>query len=114
MKDWLIKFLKARTNEEYLLLNAEYNAQREFTSLYRARVDSLEAQVLAERAERRFLQDLIFKRFGVTISEDSPAVQEENLKPIGTSPQRWSSLRGRLEKDDRQRVTGVHTEERTA
>jgi hypothetical protein len=106
MRSWLIHLFKGATKEEYLQLNIEYNAQREFTSIYRARVDSLEAQLLAERTERKFLQDLIFKRFGVLISEDSPQEQGENLRPISNGPTRWSSLRNKLEQDDHQRVQG--------
>jgi hypothetical protein len=106
MKNWLIHFFKGATKEEYLQLNTEYNAQREFALIYRARVDSLEAQLLAERTERKFLQDLIFKRFGVLISENSPETNQENLRPISNGPTRWSSMKSRLEADDHARVIG--------
>jgi len=111
----LLKFLGLFTTQEYTLLNLEYNTQRDLVNLYRTRVDELEKSLAEEKTERKFLQDLIFKRFGVLIPEDSlDQSQTENLKPISNGPTRWSTLRNRLEQDDRQRVHGVHEEKRTA
>ena len=104
--DRIIKFLGGFTNIEYVTLDLEYKNQRELALNNRARVESLEKELAYTREERKILQDLIFIKFGITSNKEEGLSQEE-LEPIRTSPQRWSSLRGKLEEDDRQRATGM-------
>lgn len=104
--DRFIKFLGLFTNKEYSLINLEYNNQRDLVSFYRARVDYLEKELSSQNEERKFLQDLIFKRFGVVVSEENPQ-SEETFQPIKTSPRRWSDLKIAMERDDRERVNNV-------
>lgn len=103
--DRIIKFLGGFTKEEYSLLNIEYISQRDLVSSYRARQDSILEELKEERKERKFLQDLIFKKFGITISEDS-SKEETSFQPVKTSPRRWSDLKSAMEQDDRNRVKG--------
>jgi hypothetical protein len=110
----IIRFLGGFSFQEYEALNSEYNNQRDLVSQYRAREERLENELKAEREERKFLQDLIFKRFGVIVSEGEPQ-SEENFQPIKTSPKRWSQLKNAMEEDDRMRVFNsgaINSEER--
>jgi hypothetical protein len=112
MRDKLIRFLGGRTEEEYLLLTKEYDSQRELVITYRAREERLIDDLKEERTERKQLQELIFKRFGISYSEDENSCGQisENLQPVSNGSQRWSNLRARLEKDDslRMRETGAN------
>lgn len=101
--DRIIKFLGGFTNSEQSVLESEYNHQRDQVQQSRARIEYLEKELAFEREERKYLQELIFTKFGITPSKEDPQ-NEEELKPIRTSPQRWSGLKNRLEKDDIQRV----------
>lgn len=104
MKNFLIHLLSGYTKGEYAFINKEYENQRERVSDYRARVEHLIESLNAANAERKELQDLIFKRFGVIQGEPTPEEKLEELQPIGTSKQRWSTLKTRMEIDDRKRV----------
>jgi hypothetical protein len=107
MINWLIKFLGGVLREDNALLIVEYNAQRDLVSSYRARVDYLEKELALEREERKSLQNIIYKKFGVIVPDEISQSQEE-LQPVRTSPRRWSDLKGALERDDRERV-GVNS-----
>ena len=105
MINWLIKLLYGYTDKEYSLLETEYDNQRELVVAYRARVEFLENELNAERAERKQLQELIFKRFGISYSDETECgTINEPLQPINSGSRRWSNLRSRLEKDDQMRM----------
>jgi hypothetical protein len=105
VRNKLIKLLGGRTDEEYDLLEAEYQSQRNLALVLRDQVEHLEKNLTMERDERQRLQEIIFKNYGIVTSDEipSPAI-DKKLNPIRTSPQRWSNLRIRLEEDDRARV----------
>jgi hypothetical protein len=100
----IIKFLGGFTLLEHSLLNKEYESQREFNVQNRARVEFLEQRLSEAETERKFLQDLIFKKFGVLPSIETGEAQQENLQPLSNGAQSWSNLRTRMERDDRERV----------
>jgi membrane-bound lytic murein transglycosylase MltF len=68
-----------------------------------ARVEYLEIELKLAHEERKFLQDLIFKRFGI-IAESNNQDEAENINPIRTSPRRWSQIKTAMERDDRERI----------
>jgi hypothetical protein len=105
--NWLIHLLKGITKEEHNLLNIEYLQQRDLVTDYRAREDRLLKELELERSERKELQQIIFKNFGVVFNDESkPFTQADydQLKPISNGPQRWSNVKNRMEKDDRARA----------
>lgn len=106
MINWLIHLFSGATKEEYMLLNSEYNNQRELVNIFRARFDYIESELKEEREERKQLQSIIFKNYGVTHSAETGVISETELKPINNGSQRWSNLRSRLEQDDRERLKG--------
>lgn len=103
--DKIIKLLGGVSHEEYSLLNIQYESQRIIVEQYRAREVILTEEIKSEREERKQLQEIIFKNYGVIHSENTSQI-EESIQPIRTSPRRWSGLKSSLEKDDRDRVRG--------
>ncbi len=101
--NWLIKFLGGFTSEEFHSLEHEFNSQRELGIQSRVRVDFLERELKSEREERKQLQEIIFKKFGIIASEEVNSQEEPELQPVSNGSQRWSNLRARLEKDDSER-----------
>jgi hypothetical protein len=104
MIDSIIKFLGGFTKFEYSLLENEHIQQRQLIAANRARVEFLEQRLSETETERKFLQDLIFKKFGILPSIETDEAQQENLQPLSNGAQSWSNLRTRMERDDRERV----------
>ena len=113
--NWLIHFLGGFTKEEYALLGGstkkeyalltkEYENQRDSRIQNRARVEFLEAELKIEREDRKYIQDIFYKKLGIIASEEIIHEDQENLQPISNGPQRWSNLKARLEKDDNERL----------
>ena len=101
----IVLFFGGFTEEKYHELEIEYINQRELVVIYRAGVEFLEKELNAEKAERKQLQELIFKRFGISYSDETECgTINEPLQPINSGSQRWSNLRSRLEKDDQMRM----------
>jgi|ERR1035441_1185893 hypothetical protein len=103
MLNWIIKFLGGFTNYEYSLLGNENNQQRELISSYRAREEFLTNELKLEREDRKFLQDIIYKKFGVIASSEPSVTEETDLQPINSGTQSWFNLRNRMERDDKMR-----------
>ena len=107
MINWIIKFLGGILKEDYSLLNTEYENQREIADTLRGQNQEIYKRLEAETTERKYLQELLFKNSGIIPREEGYQEQENNLQPIKTSPERWSSLRGKIEKDDLARAIGA-------
>jgi hypothetical protein len=104
MIDKLIEFLGGVSKSNYNLLNIEYLQQRDLVNNYRAREESLIRQYQEEKAERLRLQEIIFTKFGIVTSASQTELNETELQPIGSGPQRITNLMRRMEQDDRKRV----------
>ena len=102
--NWLIHFLGGYTKEEYALLSAAHDYQRDLTIQNRARVELLETEMKIEREDRKYLQDIFYKKLGIITSEEIVHEDQENLQPVSNGSQRWSNLKARLEKDDNERL----------
>jgi hypothetical protein len=109
--DYLYEWLHRATLQAQLLqLNTEYNNQRELVIIYRAREEQLLRILQEEKEERHRLQEIIFRNFGIRITDETPSPeQDENIKPISVGTQRWSGLKNRLEQDDRKRAANEKT-----
>lgn len=104
MRDKLIKLLGGITPNDHTLLINEYEAQRSLCDVLRKENEFLTKRVQEEVSERKSLQEIIFKNYGVVAQElPSPGIDKE-LTPINTGRARWSNLKVALEKDDRKRV----------
>lgn len=106
MFSWLIELLGCVTRESYNLLNTEYLNQRDLVAHYRAREESLLNELAQERNERKFIQDLLFKKVGIIHENENISEDNESLQPVRTSPRRWSQLKSAMEQDDLNRVRG--------
>ena len=105
MINWLIELLGGFTADQYHLFEKEYDNQREIIVTYRARQERLLNELKTERDERKFLQDIIFKKFGIINSDTYVTTEKDpNLQPVNFGTQRWSNLKNRLERDDAERV----------
>lgn len=101
--NWLIHLLGGWTREEYDFLEKQFNNHREIVTNYRAREERLFNEIKQEREDRKFLQDILFKKFGIIDPPERLPEKLEEYKPIN-SKQRWSNLKSRLERDDWERV----------
>ena len=105
MVDKIIKLLGGYTKLEYHLTDKEYSQQYHLVQILRERESQLLKQFEQEKQERQRLQEIIFKKFNILPEENSSSIQDDpELKPIKTSPRRWSELRTAMEQDDRERV----------
>ena len=104
MLDKLIRLLNGVTSEDYNLINSQYIQQRELSNTLRNSNDFLMKEILHEREERKQLQELLFKAYGVVTSSPESSQVNSDMKPITLTKERWSSLKGRMEQDDRKRV----------
>ena len=104
MFNWLIHFLGGFTREEYDLINLEFTSQHELAAIYRAREESILKDIEEHKNETKFLQNILFKRFGVIDSPVTDNQTQEEFKPLVNGPSRWSSLKAKLEKDDMARA----------
>ena len=102
--NWLIHFLGGFSKEEYTLLTKEYEIQRDSRIQIQAHVYLLETELRTEREDRKYLQDIFYKRLGIITSEEIVHEDQENLQPVSNGSQRWSNLKARLEKDDNERL----------
>ena len=100
----LIKLLGGVTADQYHLFEEEEISQRELVIAYRAREERLFNELKMEREVRKFLQDVIFKKFGIIASDLSEVEEAPDLQPVNFGIQRWSNLKNRLERDDAERV----------
>jgi hypothetical protein len=110
MLNWLIELIGGRTEEEYLLLTKEYDSQRDLVIQHRAREEYLMNELKNEKEDKKFLQNILFKRFGIIDPPEGNVQEQEQLQPVSSGTQRWSNLRARLERDDvlRMKETGAN------
>jgi hypothetical protein len=106
MLDRIIKFLGGFTKEEYTDLNWQLTVQRDITATYRAREEFLSSELKEEKADRQRLREIIFKKFNITPEENPQSNQQEDFQPIRTSANRWSNIKGAMERDDLSRARG--------
>jgi len=92
------------SEEKYKLLNIEYNQQHDLVVTYRAREEELNKRFQEEVFERKRLQEIIFKKFGIIEPEESEQSSPTTFRPMNTAPRRWSQLKNSMEKDDFERV----------
>jgi hypothetical protein len=102
--DFLLSLLGGISKDQYDSVTFQYNIQRDLVNYSRARIEYLENELKLEREDRKSLQELIYKRFGLIESAET-AREAENISPIRTSPRRWSQLKTAMERDDHERVS---------
>lgn len=108
---FLCRFFNLTLMEDYNLLLVENNNQRAHLDTMRSRLTSQDEMLGRERQEKLRLQEIIFKAHGI-IQPDQTQEIPADLTPVRSGRERWSNLRGRLESDDRKRVSAETKEGR--
>ena len=103
MRDRIIKFLGGVSRADYLLLNSEYNSQREMTSYLRARNEELIKSLENEITERKNLQNLLFVKAGI-IQNETIFTDSIDHDPIRVAPRNVRQTMRDMEINDRLRA----------
>lgn len=102
MRQFIARLLNMVPREDYESLQREHAALRESLVSLNGELSRASQEVGAERENVKELQKML-----IASSREQPAMQ-----PVKVSAERWSSLRSRMEADDRRRAeseqSGVH------
>ena len=105
MLDWVIRLLGGRTESELQEIERHKELLRGEMLKAKGSYDELLRRFEAEQEERKYLQGLILKGYGVVAPEQGatdPGLRMQS--PIRTAPRSMRSIMGEMESDDRKRV----------
>ena len=104
MRKFICQIFSLRTQEEYDLMELQYSTQRAMCETLRASIMESVAREKKLDEERLYLQDILFKNYGVIPSQGNPQANLGNPEPIRMTSPRWSEVKIRMERDDLERV----------